>query len=85
MCIRPGPLKYERAMATELTRGQFQLLKELAAGDARRRSITASISSIDLAYMIKARYITKRVENLGAALYVITALGRQALADATAK
>ena len=63
-----------------LTKSEVQLLKELqAAGEHGRR--VARASSAEIAHLIGAQYI-KRLPDMK--LYTITALGRQALAEATA-
>jgi hypothetical protein len=71
-------------MATRLTRTEIQLLKELTAAGEHGRTIGAPASSVEVALLIRAQYIARRAPNMVTRQYVITQLGRQALAEATA-
>jgi hypothetical protein len=72
-------------MATKLTRTEIQLLKELTAAGEHGRTIGAPASSIEVALLIRAQYIVKRAPNsVDTKQYVITQLGRQALAEVMA-
>ena len=72
-------------MAIRLTRNQIQPLKELAAAGKHGRTIVAPASSAELAHLISVQYIMRQALNLDTKQYVITRLGRQALAEATAE
>jgi hypothetical protein len=69
-------------MVVRLTRNQIQLLKEFTAAGKHGQSITAPISSDEFARLIRAQYIMRRTANPDEKLYVITKLGRRALAEA---
>ena len=49
------------------------------------RTIVAPASSAELAHLISVQYIMRQALNLDTKQYVITRLGRQALAEATAE
>jgi hypothetical protein len=69
-----------------LTRGQIQLLKELTCVGEHRRTIAARASSIEVAHLVRVQYIAKQTpKSVDAKRYVITPLGRQALAEVVAE
>jgi hypothetical protein len=64
-----------------LNRGEIWLLKELTGANEHRRTVPWQPSSVDVAHLIKAQYIVKRApKSVDGKQYLITQLGRQALA-----
>jgi DNA-binding MarR family transcriptional regulator len=69
-------------MAIDLTRDEIWFLKALRAAGERGRIVSALASQAELVRLVEMQYVTKLPQSDRRTLYVITDLGRQALANA---
>jgi hypothetical protein len=66
-------------MAIQLSESEIRLLKQVKGAGERGRLISGAAPHAGLARLVKAAYVTERVISLDAVMYVITAMGLQAL------
>jgi hypothetical protein len=66
----------------ELTADEIAALKQLAAAGERGRISSGLKNRIRLSRLVQAGYVIERPASMDAVAYVITHLGRQALASA---
>jgi hypothetical protein len=69
-------------MTFDLTRDEIWFLKALRAAGARGRTVNAPAFRAGLARLVEMKYVTTNSESGRKTLYIITDLGRQALANA---
>ena len=69
-------------MTIDLNRDEIWFLKPLRAAGERGRMVSAFSSNVGLARLVEVQYVTKQPQNERKTLYIITDLGRQALANA---
>ena len=69
-------------MTIDLTRDEIWFLKPLRAAGEQGRIVSALASNAGLARLVEERYVTKQLQSERKTLYIITDLGRQALANA---
>ena len=69
-------------MTIDLTRDEIWFLKALRAAGERGRIVSAFASNAGLARLVEVQYVTKHLQSERKTLYIITDLGRQALANA---
>ena len=69
-------------MTIDLTRDEIWFLKPLRAAGERGRIVSAFASNAGLARLVEVQYVTKHLQSERKTLYIITDLGRQALANA---
>ena len=69
-------------MTIDLTRDEIWFLKALRAAGGRGRIVSAFASNAWLARLVEVQYVTKHLQSERKTLYIITDLGRQALANA---
>ena len=80
---RRSPLPPEVGpMAITLTPEEISYLEQLVPAGKRGRTISAPTPRGGLKRLVKAGYVTDHAVSMDAVLYVITDLGRQALAKA---
>ena len=71
----------ERIDALDLSRDEIWFLKALRAAGERGRIVSAPASRAGLSHLVEVRYVTKHPQSERRTQYVITDLGRQALAN----
>ena len=69
-------------MTIDLTRDEIWFLKALRAAGERGRIVSAFASNTGLVRLVEVQYVTKHLQSERKTLYIITDLGRQALANA---
>ena len=69
-------------MTIDLTRDEIWFLKALRAAGERGRIVSAQASRGGLARLVEMRYVTEQPQSERKTLYIITAHGRQAPANA---
>jgi hypothetical protein len=69
-------------MTIDLTRDEIWLLKALRAAGERGRIVSSPASRAGLAHLVEVQYVTEHPQSERKTLYIITARGRQALANA---
>jgi len=72
------------AMKLKLTPKEIDLLKQLATAGKGGRTITAPTPRSGLTRLVEAGYVVDRATSMDSVLYVITDLGRNALAHVEA-
>ena len=68
-------------MTADLTRDEIWFLKALRAAGERGRIVSSPESRAGLARLVLLRYVTELPQSEHRSLYIITDLGRQALAS----
>jgi hypothetical protein len=81
-CDRNHAQRSSQLMTIDLTRDEIWLLKALRAAGERGRIVSSPASRAGLAHLVEVQYVTEHPQSERKTLYIITARGRQALANA---